>query len=75
MEIITNRIAKKVLLPKKLYASEAEKIQIPNPITIEIATNKGTSIFPLSILELASGLYHIIIHSNAGITHEKFIKQ
>ena len=50
MEIITNRIAKKVLLPKKLYASEAEKIQIPNPITIEIATNKGTSIFTSFIL-------------------------
>ena len=50
MEIITNRIIKKVLIPKKLYASEAEKTQIPNPIISEIATNKGTSILTLFVL-------------------------
>jgi hypothetical protein len=44
-KIIRNRIIKKLLIPKKLYASEAEKVQIPNPIISEIARNKGTSSF------------------------------
>ncbi len=52
-----------------------EVLDIHGKRVLNFSINKGTSIFPLSILELASGLYHIIIHSNAGITHEKFIKQ
>ncbi len=44
-KIIADRIIKKLLTPKKLYASEAEKVQIPNPIISEIAMNKGTSSF------------------------------
>jgi hypothetical protein len=47
---IINRIIKNLLIPKKLYASEAEKVQIPNPIISETATNKGTSNFASFVL-------------------------
>jgi len=43
--IIAITIIKNLFIPKKLYAIEAEKAQMPNPNTKEIPTNNGISIF------------------------------
>ena len=52
-----------------------EIIDINGKKVLSTAVSSGTSLFPISISDLASGVYQVIITSNASVTHDKFIKQ
>jgi hypothetical protein len=52
-----------------------EIIDINGKKVLSTAVSSGTSLFPISISGLASGVYQVIITSNASVTHDKFIKQ
>jgi hypothetical protein len=52
-----------------------EIIDINGKKVLSTFVSKGASLFPISIFDLASGVYHIIITTNTKVTHDKFIKQ
>jgi hypothetical protein len=52
-----------------------EIIDINGKKVLSTAVSSGISLFPISISDLASGVYQVIITSNASVTHDKFIKQ